>query len=157
MRDCLWLQVDQEVQMAQRHARRMSVDARKMSVGGGGGAGDAAAAAAAAHSGRAMQSLPEVSEISRDRSPARGGNRGGRRGSVSVDSGSQDDSSPRATSASRSTGGRRGSIISADSMQDGGTNPRTGGRRASISSASDDQSALLETPGPMSGDAFSAF
>jgi hypothetical protein len=128
--------VDQEVQMAQRHARRMSIDARKMSVSGA-GADDAAAAASAAHSN--SMSMSSVAEESVGR--------GGRRGSI-ASSHSPEPAVPRPIARA---GGRRGSV-SASSMDDaaraaammtsssdgsswrGGSGGGGGGRRASISS-----------------------
>lgn len=164
-------EVDQEVVMAQRHARRMSVDARKMSTSGS-SAADAAAAAAAAHA----KSLEDIGETT----PTASASRGGRRGSIAgvSSAGSQDGRHtfpPPAAGRRGSIGGRRGSV-SAMSMEeaaraaaasvDSGP-PRASGRRSSISSVSSrggrrssvhshdsaDESAALEAGGTMTGDA----
>ena len=130
-------EVDQEVKMAQHHARRMSIDVRSMSSSGA-SAADAAAAATAAHAKSMAAGGVGEEEVrggsrrgSDSRSPV-----GGRRGSVSsMDNAS---STPRA-------GGRRGSVSSM-SMEDAAraaaqasgasSTPRAGGRRGSVSSNS---------------------
>ena len=90
-------EVDHEVVMAQRHARRMSIDARKMSTSGSNALDDAAAATAAHAKSLRMSKVDEgpTSTVSTSR--------GGRRGSIaSVDS-------THDTEQSRSSvGGRRG-------------------------------------------------
>jgi hypothetical protein len=169
-------EVDQEVAMAQRHARRMSIDARKMSTSGPSALDDAAAAAAAHAKSMQMSSVDEGPK------PAASASRSGRRGSIVSQGSSHDAAQNRSSIASSSMGGRRGSV-SAMSMEeaaraaaatmmdsgDGGQRtPRAGGRRSSVSSASshggrrssvhsqgsEDQTAELEASGVLTGTAY---
>ena len=142
-------EVDQEVKMAQHHARRMSIDVRSMSSSGA-SAADIAAAATAAHA-KSMRvggvGEEEVRGGSRRGSDSRS-SVGGRRGSVS--SMSMEDAARAAAQASGASGtpragGRRGSVSSM-SMEDAArsaaqasgasSTPRAGGRRGSVSSNS---------------------
>ena len=130
-------EVDQEVKMAQHHARRMSIDVRSMSSSGA-SAADIAAAATAAHA-KSMRvggvGEEEVRGGSRRGSDSRS-SVGGRRGSVS--SMSMEDAARAAAQASGASGtpragGRRGSVSS---------NSSHGGRRGSVpSQGSEDRTA----------------
>lgn len=144
-------EVDQEVIIAQRHARRMSVDARKMSTTGS-GADDAAAAATAAHA-RAMGRVPSVDE---ERIASMG--RGGRRGSVSSHSSSHngEQTMPSPAGSRGAMGGRRGSVstVSMEEAAQAATGRSTGGRRGSVSAMSLEEAARTAAAATMmaSGD-----